>query len=386
MFGKRIKVFRLAGFAVHVDLSWLMLGFLVTWTLAVGYFPAALPTLPLAAYWWMGVAGAVGLFISIVAHELAHSVVARRYGIEIKGITLFIFGGVAEMASEPPSPRSEFMVAIAGPIASAVAGVLCVGLDRLALFVNHGLPLAAVLGYLGWMNFLLAAFNLVPAFPLDGGRVLQSILWGTKKNLHWATRVSSAIGGGFGTVLVILGVLSFIRGNVITGIWWFILGLFIRAASKMEFRQMILRELLRGERVRNFMRADTTTVPSSATVRELVDDYIYKRHHKLYPVMNDGQLTGCITLNRVKEVPTQEWDRRTVGELASRCSDSNSITPDADAAEAISTMQRTHASRLLVVENGRLAGILTLKDLLDFITLKMELEGGAPPPLPLHGH
>ncbi len=375
MFGKRITLFKLLGFEVHVDLSWLILAFLVTWTLAVGYFPMHYKNLAVPIYWWMGVAGAVGLFASIVFHEFAHSIVARRYGIPMKGITLFIFGGVAEMSKEPPNPKSEFLMAIAGPISSVIAAGCFFVLAQLAEKTGWPLPLIGVFSYLAWINLLLVAFNMVPAFPLDGGRVLRSILWGMKGNLHWATRISSAIGSGFGILLVVLGVVSFFTGNVIGGIWWFVLGMFIRGASQTAFQQMLLREMLKGEPVRHFMRKDAVTVPSSTTIRELVENYIYRHHFKLFPVVDDGKLTGCITLARIKEVPTHDWDRRTVGELARSCDNGNTVTPDTDAVRAFSIMNRAGASRLLVVENGKLAGILSLKDLLKFLALKLELEG-----------
>ncbi len=377
MFGKRFTLFKLLGFEVHVDLSWLVLAFLITWTLAVGYFPAQHRGLSHATYWWMGVAGALGLFISIVVHEFAHSIVARRFGIPMKGITLFIFGGVAEMAKEPPNPKSEFFMAIAGPIASVLISACCFGLAWLSATLNLPVPATAVLAYLALINLVLVAFNIVPAFPLDGGRVLRSALWAAKKNLHWATRIASSIGSGFGIVLGVLGIYQFFTGNLIGGIWWFIIGMFLRNASRMTFQQMLLREALAGEPVRHFMRENPITVPSSATIREVVDHYIYRYHHKLFPVVDDGHLAGCITINRIKEVPREEWDRRTVGEFAGECDSQNTVSPNTDAVRALARMHQTGASRLLVVDNGRLAGILSLKDLLQFLAMKVELEGEA---------
>lgn len=375
MFGKRITLFKLVGFEVQIDFSWLILAFLVTWTLAVGYFPLRYHNLSTAIYWWMGVIGALGLFTSIIFHEFAHSIVARRYGIPIKGITLFIFGGVAEMTKEPPNPKSEFMMAIAGPIASVIAGIFFWLLAKLAEMTNWPLAVSGVLTYLGWINIVLAIFNMVPAFPLDGGRVLRSILWGLKKNLYWATRIASAIGGSFGILLIILGGINFFTGNIIGGIWWFVLGLFIRSASQMAFQQMLLRGMLKGEPVRRFMRTELVTVSSCVTIKELVENYFYKYHHKVFPVMDNGELFGCITLNRIKEVPRDEWEQHTVREFAQSCRDLSAITPETETNEALSIMRSTGASRLLVIENGKLCGILSLKDLLDFLSMKLELEG-----------
>lgn len=375
MFGNRIQILTLLGFKIYVDLSWLILAFLITWTLAVGFFPSVAPELAPAAYWWMGIAGALGLFASIIFHELGHSVVARRYGIPMKGITLFIFGGVAEMTQEPPSAKSEFMMAIAGPIASVFAGVFFFALYGLASALAWPAAVGLVLGYLATINMILAVFNMIPAFPLDGGRVLRAILWGVKKDLAWATRISSALGAGFGLLLVVLGIVNLFGGNVIGGIWWVILGLFIRSASKMSYQQMLLREMLEGEPVRNFMRSEPVSVPSSATVKQLIENYIYRYHHKFFPVVDGDELSGCITLNQVKEVPSEEWEIRTVGDLKQACNEDNTITPDSDAMSALTTMYSTGASRVMVVEDGRLQGVLALKDLMNFLALKLEVEG-----------
>ncbi len=191
MFGKRITLFRLLGFEVRVDASWVVIALIVTWTLASGIFPHQYADLPVATYWWMGAAGMVGLFASIVFHELSHSLVARRHGIEIKGITLFIFGGVAEMEDEPPDPKSEFAMAIAGPIASYGLCAALYGTTAIGIALDWPVPMVAVFRYVAYMNGILATFNLVPAFPLDGGRVLRSILWAWKSNIRWATRTGS---------------------------------------------------------------------------------------------------------------------------------------------------------------------------------------------------
>jgi Zn-dependent protease/predicted transcriptional regulator len=375
MFANRIKLFTLLGFEVYVDPSWLVLAILITWSLAVGFFPMQIEGLAASTYWWMAVAGALGLFVSIIFHELGHSVIARRYGIPMKSITLFIFGGVAEMTREPPNAKSEFMMAIAGPIASIIAAGVFYAVYWIALAAAWPVAVAGVFGYLALINLILVVFNMVPAFPLDGGRVLRSILWGVQKDLRRATRISAAFGTAFGILLMILGLVSLLAGNLIGGIWWFILGLFIRGASKMAVRQMLFRQLLEGEPVGNFMRRDPITVPSSTTIRELVDDYIYRHHHKMFPVVDDGHLTGCITLSRVKEVPQEEWGRRMVGELVWPCNEDNTITPATDAMVAFTTMHGKDLSRVMVVENGRLAGILALKDLMKFLALKLDVEG-----------
>jgi Zn-dependent protease/CBS domain-containing protein len=356
----------------------LILAFLITWTLGVGHFPSHLPGLTPATYWWMGLLGALGLFGSIIVHELGHSVVARRYGIPMKGITLFIFGGVAEMTDEPPSAKSEFMMAIAGPIVSFIVSAVCALLFWVSTAAGWPIPFSGVLEYLASINFLLAVFNMIPAFPLDGGRVLRAALWGWKKDLPSATRISSTLGSAFGILLMVLGMLSLFGGNIIGGIWWFVLGIFLRSASRSSYQLVLLRQLLEGEPVQNFMCKDPVTVPSSATVRQLVEDYIYRHHHKFFPVVDNGELEGCITLNRVKEVPPKDWERRTVRELLFPCNETNTIPVNSDTMKALSMMHNTGASRMMVVDNGRLVGVLALKDLISFLALKLEIEGKNP--------
>jgi Zn-dependent protease len=375
MFGKRIKLFNLLGFEVRIDLSWIIIAGLVTWSLAAGLFPYLYHGLSAETYWVMGGVGAVGLFASIILHEFCHSVVARKFGMTMKGITLFIFGGVAEMGDEPPTARAEFWMAVVGPLSSLFIGGVCYLIYLGGRQGGWPLPVYGVIYYLAYINALLAGFNLIPAFPLDGGRILRSILWGLKDNLRWATRISSAIGSGFGIFLIILGVLEVVlRGNLIGGMWWFLIGMFLRGAAQASYQQLVVRKALEGEHVRRFMNPNPVTVPVSATVQELVEDYIYKYHYKMFPVMDGDRLAGCITTREVKEVPREAWSRQTVGGLASHCSPENTIGPEADATQALTIMNQTGVSRLMVVEGGHLVGIVTLKDLLSFLSLKVELE------------
>lgn len=374
MFGKSFRLFKLLGFEVKIDLSWLVLAVLITWSLAKGVFPAFYDGLSAATYWWMGAFGALGLFLSIILHELAHALVARKYGIPMHGITLFIFGGVAQMTEEPPSAKSEFMMAIAGPIASVLIGLGLYGIAAASQGVIFSRPIFGIISYLAFINIILAAFNMVPAFPLDGGRVLRSILWNWKNNLRWATRISSAIGSGFGILLIVLGIFTFISGNFIGGLWWFLIGLFLRNASQMSYQQLLLRKSLEGERIGRFMERKPVTVSSSMPLQDLVENYIYKFQYKMFPVVEQEKLLGCVTTKQIKDIPKEEWEQRTVGEVAKDCSTDNSISPLADAVNALATMKRTGNSRLMVVENSHLVGVVALKDMLNYLALKVELE------------
>ncbi len=374
MFGKSIKLFKIFGFEIKIDLSWILVAVLIAWSLAIGYFPFRYKNLSTQTYWFMGVVGALGLFASIVFHELSHSLVARRFGIPMKGITLFIFGGVSEMGGEPPNAKAEFSTAVMGPFSSIFLSLVFYGFYRLGLQGGWPFPLNGILHYLGWLNLLLAVFNLLPAFPLDGGRVLRAILWSLKKNFRWATRVASSVGSTFGLLMILLGLFNVIRGNFIGGIWWFLIGIFLQSSAKMSYQQIVIRKALEGEAVRRFMVSDPMTVEPSITIKQLVEGYIYKYHLKMFPVVDADKLLGCVSTRQVQETSREEWDRKTVRELATQCSTENTIGPEADAMEALSKMNRTGSSRLIVVEGDHAVGVITLKDMLKFLSLKVELD------------
>jgi Zn-dependent protease/predicted transcriptional regulator len=375
VFGKTINLFKFLEFEVRVDLSWIIIAVLAVWTLAAGFFPAFYPDLSAATYWSMGLLGALGLFLSVIFHELSHSLVARRYGMPMRGITLFIFGGVAEMEDEPPTAKSEFLMAIAGPLASVALGVLFWFLQRAIPAGGLLEPVGGIFFYLSYINLLLAAFNLLPAFPLDGGRVLRSILWAWKGRLRWSTRIASTIGGIFGILLMVLGAVHVLYGQFIGGIWFFLIGMFLRNASRVSYRQLLLRRALQGEQVRRFMIAEPVTVPPTIAVEDLVEHFVYRYHFKMYPVVEDGRLIGCVTIDGVKDVPRAEWTSRPVRSLMKMCSPENSIGPDEDAMKALATMNRLGRTTLMVVEGDRLLGIIALKDLLKLLSLKLDLEG-----------
>lgn len=373
MFGKGIKLFTLFGFDVKIDLSWLIIAILITWSLAGSLFPAYYQDLSTATYIWMGIAGAAGLFLSIIIHEFSHSLVARKYGLNMKGITLFIFGGVAEMPDEPQSPKAEFYMAIAGPIASIVIGGVFFGLSNISRDIVPE-PLTGVMDYLALINIILAGFNLIPAFPLDGGRILRSALWSWKKSLRKATRISSNIGAGFGIFLILLGIFRLIAGNFIGGLWMALIGMFLKTASQRGYEQVLLRDELKGEPIRRFTKENPITVADYITLREFVEDYVYKHHHKMFPVTKDSYLAGYIDIKQIKDIPKDEWETKTVGSVSNACNDENTIRADADAMEALSKMKQRGNSRLMVVDNGNLVGVVSLKDMLEFLSLKLDLE------------
>lgn len=374
MFHRNIKLFKLLGFEVKIDLSWIFIAALITWSLSTGLFPFQYKNLSIPTYWLMGIVGALGLFFSIIAHELSHSIVAKKYGIDMKGITLFIFGGVAEMNEEPVSPKAEFMMAAVGPLSSLTIAVILYSIYR----ITQGLtpePIQGVIGYLAWINGVLALFNLAPAYPLDGGRMLRSFLWERRNNLQAATRISSKIGSGFGVALIVLGFFNIFNNYFIGGMWWVLIGMFLYSSARMSYQQLLVRKALEGEALERFMKSDPITVPPSISLEKLIDDYVYRYHYKMFPVVDDDKLTGCVTTRQIKEVDRESWDQTKVGDIAENCTDDNTISPETDAVKALQKMHRTGSSRLMVVQgNDRLVGIIALKDIMNWLSFKMELE------------
>ncbi len=374
MFRSRLTLFHIAGIAIRIDASWIILAVLVTWSLAAALFPAQYQGLSLGTYWTMGAIGALGLFASILFHEISHALMARRRGVQMNGITLFIFGGVAEMESEPEDAQTELLIAVAGPLATVVLIAVLWPLSFVARGQEWPLLAQSTLWYLAFVNTVLLVFNAIPAFPLDGGRVLRAVLWKRGGDVRRATRTASSVGSGFGLLLIVLGVFRVISGDFIGGMWSFLIGSFLRTAANTAYQQTLLRESLRGETVSRFMKAEVITVPREIPVRELVEEYFYKHHYRMFPVLANGRLSGCVSTRDVSKLPRDQWDEQTVGAIASPCAEEARITADTEAVDALGRMHRTGQSRLLVMEGEELVGILTLKDLLRFLALKVELE------------
>jgi Zn-dependent protease/CBS domain-containing protein len=370
------------GIPISVDASWLIILALLTLSFAAGfpsvlqeYFPGTASSLSVYDYWGMGLVTALTYFGCIVLHELGHAVVARGRGMSIRGITLFLFGGVAELGDEPPSAATEFLMAIAGPVVSVLLALAFWALAVAGYHAGWPRPIVIVLGYLGVINGLVLMFNLVPAFPLDGGRVLRSILWGVTGNLRRATYWASSAGQAFAWLLIAWGILQFFAGNWLGGIWAALIGMFLNTAAQSGYQQIVIRAALQGEPVRRFMNLQPVVVPPTLDLRHWVEDYVYRLHHKAFPVASNGRLDGFITTKALANFPRDEWALHTVGEAMERDLRAVTVSPDADALEALGRMQRNGANRLLVTDNDRLVGIISLGDLLRFLNLKIELEG-----------
>lgn len=372
MNGKNLTLIKVLGIEIKVNITWVFIAVLLAWALAQGYFPTVHEGLSTIAYWWMGAIAVIGLFASILLHELAHSVVARAHGMEIKGITLWLLGGVAEMAEEPPNPAAELLMAIAGPVVSIVLSVAFYAASRLFAGADAA-AIAAVLRYLATLNMILAIFNLIPAFPLDGGRVARAALWQWKGDYRWATSVASRMGSLFGIALIMFGVFAALTGAGLGALWWVILGMFVRFAADSSRAHMEAREALTGKAVRDFMARDPITAPADITVIVLIDDYIYKHSFEFFPVVENGELLGSVSLREVRTVPEKARGSTRVRDIMVPVQPSHMIDAAAPAQKALSQMQGSGNSLLLVTSGGALVGVIALKDLMRLVNITTQL-------------
>lgn len=374
MFNKRLQIFSFFGIKIGIDLSWILIAILLTWTLASGFFPYHYPHLSSSGYLSLGLVGMLALFVCVILHELGHALVAKHYQLPISQITLFLFGGVAEIKKEPESPKVEFLMAIAGPLVSLAIALLMYAGMQLTKHFDWPIYIQAITHYLTYVNGAIAIFNLIPAFPLDGGRILRSLLWAWKKNLALATKISTKAGSAFGLFLIFLGIFSFISGNFLSGIWLAILGLFLqRAASSSQNRFYIERDL-KSKRVALFMKTDPIKVAPDISIRTFADEFLYPSHHYLYPVVEGQKALGYISLMEIKAVPSSEWENIKVRALMIPLDQCITLNPTTDALKALDLFQQSNTPTLLVIENTKLVGILSVVDVLQSLSLKWELE------------
>ncbi len=367
---------RLWGIEIDIDYSWLLIFGLLTWSLAAGYFPQQYTGWSPWLYWLVGLVTSLAFFASVLAHELSHSLIVKARGGEVRNITLFIFGGVASMTEEPDSPSSEFLMALAGPLAS-FAVALVSGL--LSLFLG-GLsqPLAAFLGYLAFTNAAVGAFNLVPGFPLDGGRLLRAILWKATGSLKNATRWASYAGQTLAFLLIFLGIWGSLQGQLFNGLWFIFIGWFLNNAARTSYQQLLLRDLLGRIRVGEVMSTDYRGVEPSISIQQLVDDYVLRSDRHTFLVVSDGQLHGLICLYDVRKVPREEWVRTTVAQAMTPLERLVMVSPRDGVDQALSALSGKDVGQLPVVEEGhRLVGLLRRSDLLRYLEFSTKMPEGS---------
>jgi Zn-dependent protease len=368
-----VRLGRIMGIPVRIHYSMWFVFILIAWSLAVGYMPSQYPGLGVVTYWAIGIVSAIILFASVLIHELSHSYIAKKNGLPIGRITLFFFGGVSEMTEEPQDPGLEVRMAAAGPLMSfLIAGVLG-GLWYLGGLVKAPVAVTATLGYGALINAVLGVFNLLPAFPLDGGRVLRGSIWKRSKSLVGATRTATRVSEGISLLMMLGGFVSIIFGNFVNGLWIIFLGWFIRSGAETSLRQTLVGETLSGVTVGDIMTRDVLTVPSNITVQQLVSEYFLAHPHGGYPVVEGKQVLGIVTMQCVRSVPKERRETATAREAMIPCEKVVTVKPTASALDAMNTMARQNVGRLLILDGPQLLGIVTRGDLMRAIRTRQEL-------------
>lgn len=355
-----LTVARIAGIKIGVNWSWLVAFALIVWSLATGVFPEQNPGLSDAAYAGMGVVAAIVFFVTLLLHELGHALQARREGMAIDSVTLWLFGGVARFHGMFPSAGAEFRIAIAGPLVSVALGGLFVG-------VAAGLPLPeavdGVAAWLGYINLLLVGFNLLPALPLDGGRVLRSALWKAKGSFEHATRIAADVGRGFGYAFIAGGLAMLIFLNAWSGAWLAFIGWFLLGAAGSEARYALARSALAGLRVGDVMVRDPVTARGDETLGEFMDGVAFSHRYTTYPVTEDGRVVGLLPFAAVAGVPRSEWDERRVRDCMVPRSRIAVLRENEELIDALTDLSESALQRGIVLDGERLVGFLSISDL-----------------------
>jgi Zn-dependent protease/CBS domain-containing protein len=366
-----IPLARILGIPVEIDYSWFLIFVLLTWMLAVSYYPRESGDWPMVQYWIMGAVTSLLLFASVLVHEFGHSVVALRYKIPVRSITLFIFGGVAQIAAEPPSAVAEFWIAIAGPVASF--GLAAIFFLLQTVFADIA-PLLALTGYLAYINGTLALFNLIPGFPLDGGRVFRAFLWGITHNLRRATLIAANVGRGIAFLFIVLGVWQAIAGNIGAGLWIAFIGWFLESAASAQIRQHMTQDLLAGHCVSDAMSDSYVAVSGDTALQPLVDEHILGKGQRTFVVKEGDEVVGLLTLHQIKGVPRSEWPQTTAGQVMLPAAEMRSVRPDTELWAVFQEMDRDGVNQLPVKSDSQIVGMLTRDGIISFLRTLRELE------------
>ncbi len=373
MFARRgFDLFRIAGVRIAIDVSWLIIFVLILWSLSVGYFPRAYPGYGTGLYWGIGFVATVLFFASVVFHELAHAMVGNAYGQRVRRITLFVFGGMAHLSREPTDPRMEVRIAAVGPLASLVLGA---GFWAVSAWAALPPLWRAVFAYLAVINGALAVFNLLPGFPLDGGRLLRAVLWWRSGDLRAATSRAANWGAGIGFGVMALGIIEIFAGALVGGFWLVFIGMFLRAAARASYRQLLVEQALGHTTVRDFMIPDPVAIPADATVRDAVEQHFLRYGFAGFPVKAGDRIAGILSLRQVTTCPPEERDRVRVQDVMQPAAEAVEIPARASASEALRRMAENDTGRLLVIEDTRVIGLVTRAGIARYLHVRSALEG-----------
>ncbi len=371
MLKSAIRIASIGGISINIHVSWILIFILVTWSLAAGYFPFNYPDWSPNLYWTVGLATSVLFFVSVLLHELAHSVVARARGLPVHDITLFIFGGVAHLEDEPETAATEFVMALVGPLTSMALGISFGALGLAARGVSE--PLSALGFWLGGINLLLAFFNMIPGFPLDGGRVLRSVLWQITGNLQRSTRWASRVGQVVAYLFILLGIWRIFTGDWVGGLWIAFIGWFLDNAASSSYQQMTVRNLLAGHKVKEVMSRECLEIGPDTTLDRLVNEHMLPRGARCFPVVEGGRVRGLLTLHNIKGVSQDRWSHTTVHEVMTPLDGLKRVGPDEELWTAMRDMTEEGVNQLPVMDDGQLLGMLGRDNIVSFLRIKGEL-------------
>jgi Zn-dependent protease/predicted transcriptional regulator len=366
-----IRLGKIRDIPVGIHYSWFIVFFGFSALLALGQYPTIYPGWTDAQYWIVAVSSVLLLFLSVLLHEFGHAVTAQKLGIPVISITLFIFGGVAAISQDAESPGDEFKIAIAGPIVSILTGVTFGVVWFLLGDVNE--QLMALFGYIAIINIILAVFNMIPGFPLDGGRVLRAIIWKATGSMRKATRVVATIGTLFGSLLFLLGILAIFQGAVVNGVYLVAIGWFLQNAATQGRQQVEQEVALRDVYVVDLMKSNPVTVSPDLSVQTVVDDYVLGQNVRGLPVCENGYLAGIVTLSDIKAVPQEEWPTRRVADIMTRRQDLKTVTETTEMNDVLRTMGMNDFHQLPVLRDDELVGMITRTELVRYLQFRQEL-------------
>ena len=371
MFRDGIPIGKVFGIALRLHYSWFVIFILVTWGLVSGYFPLEYPDWSLTTAIIAGVITSLLFFSSVLAHELMHSVVSQKQGIPVQSITLFIFGGVAHISEEPKLPQDEFRMAFAGPLTSLVLGGIFLTISF--LWINAPEIIKAITTWLGWTNIFLAGFNLIPGFPLDGGRVLRSLIWWRNGNLRKSTRIAASLGKALGYLIIFTGIAIIFMGNWLNGIWMAFIGWFLQNAAAGSYRQLELQEMLKGHTAREVMLNECDVIAAEMSVEKLVNENILSQGKRCFPVVIGSKVLGLVTLHNVKTVSRELWAHKSVSEIMTPVANLRTVAPETELSLVLKYILEENINQVPVVKDGNITGMITRENLLSFINIRGEL-------------
>lgn len=371
MFKGGIPIGKAFGISLRLHYSWFIVFVLVTWALVTGYFPVNFPDWSLGISILAGVITSLLFFTSVLVHELMHSIVSIKQGIAVDSITLFIFGGVSEIAEEPKKPIDEFRMTMAGPLSSLILGLIFLAIWF--WWIDAPEMIKAISFWLGWINIFLAGFNLIPGFPLDGGRVLRSIIWWRSGNLNKATRIASNIGQGVGYLFILGGIFFIFTGNWGNGLWLALIGWFLQSAAKGSYQQMALQQILKGHKAIEIMSRDCSSISPDTNIEELVTYHMLGQGRRCLMVSENEKVIGMLALQDIKRIPRDKWSVITAREAMLSLSQLKTVSPDTELTVVLKMIISENINQIPIVENNEIIGLVTRENILSFINIRSQL-------------